>query len=255
MVFTATERATLAEALAQVETRAGTITPDAVVHAAEVPTNPLHGYFEWDDSKAGHAYRVDQARNLIRSVKVQVTVEDRVLSTVCYVRDPSVPGDEQGYITIKRLRLGGHGSVVHGSVWQGLGKAVERDLIAALHGVAFDAATPTAWQALAVEAANALETQSGALLCWAEVVAHLLGARREEAPMASMMAAKYGQVLRVLAGLAPEKTVTDLMDGADEILAIFARRPSRAAAPAKARRPAATAAAAQSDETAANGRR
>lgn len=39
---------------------------------AESPTSPLHGYFEWDDSKAAAAHRLQQAGNLIRRVRVTV---------------------------------------------------------------------------------------------------------------------------------------------------------------------------------------
>jgi hypothetical protein len=49
----------------------GLLTPEVVVNAAEPVSSPLHPHFEWDDSKAGHQYRLEQARQLIR---VQVTV-------------------------------------------------------------------------------------------------------------------------------------------------------------------------------------
>ncbi len=59
---------TIGEALAEVEERAGKVTPATVVEAAEDEENPLHGEFEWDDQKAGHAHRLQQARCLIRSI-------------------------------------------------------------------------------------------------------------------------------------------------------------------------------------------
>lgn len=52
---------------------------------------------------AAHQFRLDQARALIRSVMVQVTTENRTVSTVHYVRDPAA-GDEQGYVSVDRLR-------------------------------------------------------------------------------------------------------------------------------------------------------
>lgn len=51
----------------------GEVTPEAVVEAAKDSKNPLHAVFEWDDGKAGHQYRVQQAGTLIRSVIVTVT--------------------------------------------------------------------------------------------------------------------------------------------------------------------------------------
>lgn len=37
-----------------------------VVEAARAASSPLHGSFNWDDSEAAHAYRLQQARQLIR---------------------------------------------------------------------------------------------------------------------------------------------------------------------------------------------
>lgn len=47
--------------------RDGALTPQAVVAASKKATAPLHGCFEWDNERAGEAYRMDQARYLIRS--------------------------------------------------------------------------------------------------------------------------------------------------------------------------------------------
>lgn len=44
--------------------------PVAVVNEARDPESPLHRYFEWDDSKAAHAHRLDQARHLIASIEI-----------------------------------------------------------------------------------------------------------------------------------------------------------------------------------------
>jgi len=38
----------------------------SVVSKAEDPQSSLHSLFEWDDSKAGEAYRLEQARSVIR---------------------------------------------------------------------------------------------------------------------------------------------------------------------------------------------
>jgi hypothetical protein len=46
------------------------LTPALVVDVARDQSHPLHDRFEWDDKVAGEAYRLDQARRLIRSVRV-----------------------------------------------------------------------------------------------------------------------------------------------------------------------------------------
>lgn len=48
----------------------GGLHPEVVVSRAENPESPLHHAFEWDDSEAARQYRLDQARLLIRSVRV-----------------------------------------------------------------------------------------------------------------------------------------------------------------------------------------
>lgn len=81
----------------------GRLTPDAVLKDAQSFKSPLHDQFEWDDSKAGQQWRLQQARELIRSVKVEIQTETRVVSTVRYVRDPAA-GEGQGYVEVTKLR-------------------------------------------------------------------------------------------------------------------------------------------------------
>lgn len=81
----------------------GRLTPDAVVADAKSPESPLHDQFEWDDSAAANQYRLDQARSLIRTMRIEVTTESRTVSTVRYVRDPSA-GEEQGYVEVTKLK-------------------------------------------------------------------------------------------------------------------------------------------------------
>lgn len=50
----------------------GVIEPRAVVEAARDPDSVLHDYFEWNDSTAAEAYRIVQARQLLRTFVVHV---------------------------------------------------------------------------------------------------------------------------------------------------------------------------------------
>lgn len=62
----------IGEALASVaDEQGGRLTPRMVVEAAKTKDHPLHRHFEWDDAVAADAYRLDQARNLIRLVRVE----------------------------------------------------------------------------------------------------------------------------------------------------------------------------------------
>jgi hypothetical protein len=93
----------IAAELCKIETRSGAITPVAVVKAAQVKNHPLHEHFDWNNNTAGHNWRLQQARQLINSVKVVIEIEDREIRSIAYVRDPAVDGDEQGYRRITRL--------------------------------------------------------------------------------------------------------------------------------------------------------
>lgn len=89
------------EALRQLE-RNGKIDPHDVIDEARDPDSVLHSHFEWDDTKAAEAYRMDQARTLIRSVRFEVIYEDRVFKPVRYVAERSE--DVTSYLVLPRIR-------------------------------------------------------------------------------------------------------------------------------------------------------
>lgn len=82
----------------------GVLTPNAVVDDAKDARSVLHEVFEWDDSKAAHAHRLEQARALIRSIRVEITIESRIVNCVGYVRAPDVEPEEQGYRATGNVR-------------------------------------------------------------------------------------------------------------------------------------------------------
>jgi len=57
------------------DTSGGALTPESVLADAENDASPLHPAFEWDDSKAAAAHRLDQARYILR--QIVVTFEER----------------------------------------------------------------------------------------------------------------------------------------------------------------------------------
>lgn len=87
----------------------GRLTPESVVADAKFNNSPLHHLFEWSDTEAARKYRLHQARQLIASVKVNVTIEDAVFTTVKYVRNPDLKSGrhgEQGYIETSKIKQG-----------------------------------------------------------------------------------------------------------------------------------------------------
>ena len=100
--------ATIMDVFGRIE-KAGRLTPSMVVAEAENPECPIHDYFEWDDAKAGHAYRIEQARILIRRIKIEVETidsEDMAVKVQVsnYVRDPVRKWNEEGYVSLEQIR-------------------------------------------------------------------------------------------------------------------------------------------------------
>lgn len=67
----------------------GHIEPSVVVAEARDPKCILHDEFQWGLQDAATAHWIDTAKRLIRFVKVEVTIEDRVFRSVRYVADPA----------------------------------------------------------------------------------------------------------------------------------------------------------------------
>lgn len=61
---------TLREQLQAIYDRNDALTSELVVEEASKPDHPLHSRFNWDNEEAGHQWRLHQAAELIRSVKI-----------------------------------------------------------------------------------------------------------------------------------------------------------------------------------------
>jgi hypothetical protein len=75
----------------------GILQAEDVLEEARNPDSPLHPMFEWDDQVAAHQYRLEQARALIREVRVEVVCRDEMVLAPLYVRQPS---ERSGYIAV-----------------------------------------------------------------------------------------------------------------------------------------------------------
>jgi len=84
--------------------RSGKLTPEQVIEAAEDESSPLHGCFTWDDTEAAAKWRIEEARELIRSVHIEITVEERTVRSVAYVRDQTQPQAVAGYVSTLKVR-------------------------------------------------------------------------------------------------------------------------------------------------------
>jgi hypothetical protein len=73
------------------------------VSDARSPQHPWHRRFIWNDAEAGHRHRLDQARDLIASVRYRIVQSDRLLACPYYIHDAELPGGEQGYVSVPEL--------------------------------------------------------------------------------------------------------------------------------------------------------
>ncbi len=84
--------------------------PELVLAKAEAGDKRLRGYFEWDDTAAGRAYRLDQAAQLVRRVKVTVlrSADEPPIKVRAYIARKELPSTEENveagaYIAIERV--------------------------------------------------------------------------------------------------------------------------------------------------------
>jgi len=71
-----------------------------VVAAAQSPDSPLHPCFTWDDSEAAKQWRLEEARALIRNVRV---VRDDTPDRMVYVHVPSPTGRTGSYKPVEAV--------------------------------------------------------------------------------------------------------------------------------------------------------
>lgn len=92
------DRAAILNELEQIQGTSAVLTAEEVLSFAQNPDTALHGHFEWDDTKASHAYRLQQARQIIR---VFFTVLDdgagRDVPMRIYVEAKAVEPKVEGY--------------------------------------------------------------------------------------------------------------------------------------------------------------
>ncbi|MBO9108723.1 hypothetical protein J5288_08410 [Agrobacterium sp. S2/73] len=70
----------------------GELTPQDILEDARHDNSPLHSFFEWNDGEAAEAYRLQQARGLIRAVVAVYVSDDKpAVRQKAYVHVPE-PG-------------------------------------------------------------------------------------------------------------------------------------------------------------------
>lgn len=80
----------------------GILHPAAVIEFASDEDTELHKRFEWDDAKAGHSYRLWQARQLIKVVVERSEVNGNAVEIPVYV-SLSADRKDGGYRSVREV--------------------------------------------------------------------------------------------------------------------------------------------------------
>jgi hypothetical protein len=85
--------------------RQGRTTAEDILTDAKRPDSPLHDLYDWDVTKAAESHWLDRTRQIIRFVRIVVHTQHQTIRIPRYIRDPSLHGHEQGYVSVERVRL------------------------------------------------------------------------------------------------------------------------------------------------------
>jgi hypothetical protein len=78
----------------------GVLEPEHIVEAAKEESSPMHPHFTWDDAEAAEQFRQGQARELVRSLTIDIShskLETRPVRAFVNVET----GGERGYVSTK----------------------------------------------------------------------------------------------------------------------------------------------------------
>ena len=85
----------------------GELTPQIVVDEARPVDAPLHSRFEWDNDIAGEKYRLSQAAQLIRAVRIEYTSpgseEKKFIRAFSSLRESSEDAETTGYAPTEEI--------------------------------------------------------------------------------------------------------------------------------------------------------
>lgn len=93
------------KALQAIYKRDGILTAEALVRDAKSKKHPLHDKFEWDNTIAGHKYRLQQGRNIISVTVIDEDDEDNKTSVTAIV----TTGNKRAFVSLKKDRKRGTG--------------------------------------------------------------------------------------------------------------------------------------------------
>lgn len=69
----------------KIEERDGVVTKESFLEESRPESSPTHNCFEWDDSVAAEAYRLEQARHCINDLQVTLISDDDKVDSTAFV--------------------------------------------------------------------------------------------------------------------------------------------------------------------------
>lgn len=81
---------TVVQEFDRITTVYGVLTPEIILSEADKPESILHTFFQWEDDKAAHAYRLQQARQLLNNIEINIisSGEERTIGAYEVVTAP-----------------------------------------------------------------------------------------------------------------------------------------------------------------------
>jgi hypothetical protein len=76
----------------------GELVPRHVVDVARDTAHPLHQCFNWDDTEAAEKYRIGQAAQLIRTIKITIVTDSETFKVRAYHAYRNIGQDRPGYV-------------------------------------------------------------------------------------------------------------------------------------------------------------
>jgi len=73
------------EEFEHIKNRYGKLKPEFIIESAIKKTSPIHSFFKWDDKKAAEQYRLQQASQLINSIRIVVKIKGKKISTPAFL--------------------------------------------------------------------------------------------------------------------------------------------------------------------------
>lgn len=87
--------------LERIRKKYGELKPEHVVAESKKTTSILHDLFQWDNKKAAEQFRLAQAANIIRSIRLVIINEEVKCSVRAFVNVRPADNSPRSYVTIQ----------------------------------------------------------------------------------------------------------------------------------------------------------